>query len=55
MFMRMTELITQAKQAQQPIVFLDEAVFTFNTFKTKAWSSSYKSIVVKDFAIRVKT
>ena len=36
-------------------MFLDEAVFTFNTFKTKAWSSSYKSIVVKDFAIRVKT
>jgi hypothetical protein len=51
----MTELLAEAKKLEQPIVFLDEAVFTFNTFKTKAWASSYKSIVVRDFAIRVKT
>ena len=55
MFKRMTELLSQAKEQKLPIVFLDEAVFTFNTFKTKAWSSSYKSITVDDFAIRVKT
>ncbi len=37
------------------MVFLDEAVFSFNTFKAKAWSKPYQSIVVKDSAIRIKT
>ena len=37
------------------MVWVDEAVFTFNTFKTKAWSSKYSSIEVSDFDARVKT
>ena len=39
----------------QKLVFLDEAVFSFNTFNTKAWSAPYKSIIVKEDSIRVKT
>jgi len=47
--------LDKAKQQGLPVVFLDEAVFTFNTFKSKAWSSAYSSIKVNDFAVRVKT
>ena len=43
------------KSEDLPLLFLDEAVFTFNTFKTKAWSKAYSNIVVRDFAIRVRT
>ena len=30
-------------------------MFTFNTFRTKAWSTAYSSIKVNDFAVKVKT
>ena len=35
--------------------FLDEAVFSFNTFNTKAWSTPYKSITDKEDSIKVRT
>ena len=47
--------LQRMKRDNIPVVFLDEAVFTFNTFKAKAWSSSYSSITVNDFAVKVKT
>jgi hypothetical protein len=37
------------------LVFLDEAVFTFNTFNTKAWSAAYNSIKVNEQNLRIKT
>ena len=55
MFDRMVAELEKVKTDGIPLVFLDEAVFTFNTFKTKAWSKAYSNIVVRDFAIRVKT
>jgi len=55
MFMTMVELLESASKEQTPVVYLDEAVFTFNTFKTKSWSSPYTSIKVNDFAVKVKT
>jgi len=54
-FNRMVEDLTKAREQETPVVFLDKAVFTFNTFKAKAWSSAYSSIKVNDFAVRVKT
>ena len=53
--MTMVELLESASKEQTPVVYLDEAVFTFNTFKTKSWSSPYTSIKVNDFAVKVKT
>lgn len=47
--------LKKSKDEGTPVVFLDEAVFTFNTFKSKAWSSAYSSIQVNDFAVKVKT
>ena len=37
------------------IIFIDEAVFTFSTFNTKAWSPAYASIAVREGDIRIKT
>jgi hypothetical protein len=51
----MINLLDKVKEQQLPLVFLDEAIFSFNTFNTKAWSLSYESFAVKDSAIRVKT
>jgi len=53
--MSIVDDLDKAKSQEIPVVFLDEAVFTFNTFKAKAWSSAYSSIKVNDFAIKVKT
>ena len=37
------------------LVWVNEAVFSFNTFNTRAWSSKYTSIQVKDTDAKVKT
>ena len=55
MFIKMDRLLKLTRLYGDKIVFLDEAVFTFNTFRTKAWSSSSNSISVKDSAIKLKT
>ena len=44
-----------ARLYEMKLVFLDEAVFTFNTFNTKAWSSFYNSITVDENKLKVKT
>jgi len=53
--MTIVDDLEKSRVKKTPVVFLDEAVFTFNTFKSKAWSSAYSSIKVNDFAVRVKT
>jgi len=37
------------------LLFIDEAVFSFNTFNSKAWSSSKESIIVKEEKLRIKS
>jgi hypothetical protein len=37
------------------LLFIDEAVFSFNTFKSKAWSSANENIVAKEEKLRVKS
>lgn len=51
----MVELMEKVKAEQIPLLFLDEAVFTFNTFFKKAWSAPNESITVKDQSLKVKT
>ena len=55
LFREMFQAIKVARLRDKKLVWVDEAVFTFNTFKTKAWSSKYSSITVSDFDARVKT
>ena len=35
-------------------MYLDEAVFTFNTFVKKAWSASYQTIDVVEAKMNIK-
>ena len=37
------------------LVWVDEAMFTFNTFSTRAWSAKHLSIQVDDADIRIKS
>lgn len=36
------------------IAYIDEAVFSFSTMKTKAWSASYSSITVNEASMKMK-
>ena len=46
--------LKKVKEKKMKLIFIDEAVFSFNTFSTKAWSSAYTSISVRDANIRIK-
>ena len=37
------------------VIFLDEAIFTYNTFYKRAWSSAYSNIKVQEKALKIKT
>ena len=37
------------------LLFIDEGVFSFNTFNSKAWSSSNSHIIVKEANLRIKS
>jgi len=41
MFDKMYKLVNLAKLYKMKLLFLDEAVFSFNTFNTKAWAPAY--------------
>ena len=45
----------EATQNGVRIIHADEAVFTFNTFMKKSWSTPYNSVLVTDQKITVKT
>ena len=51
----MHEAVNRARIRDKKLVWVDEAVFTFNTFSTRAWSSKYFSIKVQDAEARIKT
>ena len=51
----MHKAVNRARHRDKKLVWVDEAVFTFNTFSTRAWSSKYSSIKVKDAEARIKT
>ncbi len=53
LFIRMRTLVELSKTFKQKIVFLDETVFTFSTFRSKAWSSHHKRIKVVDSDLKI--
>ena len=55
LFMTMFKLVSLAKAWEKKIVYLDEAVFSFNTFKAKAWSPAYSTVNVTESKIKIKT
>ena len=55
LFEKMHNLVKLSELYEMKIVFVDEAVFSFNTFSTKAWAAPYRSVTVEERKIRVKT
>jgi uncharacterized protein (DUF849 family) len=55
LFMTMFKLVSLSKSWNMKIVYLDEAVFSFNTFKPKAWSHAYSTINVTESKMKIKT
>ena len=51
----MHQAVKATRLRDKKLVWVDEAVFTFNTFSTKAWSAKYQSITVKDADAKIKT
>lgn len=49
----MRTLVELSKIYNQKIVFLDETVFTFSTFRSKAWSSHHDRIKVVDSDLKI--
>jgi len=44
LFRDMYDALKTTRLRDRKLVWVDEAVFTFNTFNTRAWSSKYTSI-----------
>lgn len=51
----MRTLVELSKSFKQKIVFLDETMFTFSTFCSKAWSSHRNRIKVADSDMKIET
>lgn len=41
LFKDMVAKINEAKERNERIIFVDEAIFSFNTFRKRAWSHKY--------------
>ena len=55
MFDKMNKLVKLVQLYEWKLVFVDEAVFSFNTFSTKAWAVPYKSVTFEEKKMSVKT
>ena len=55
LFKEMYDAVRTTRLKDMKLVWVDEAVFTFNTLGKRAWSSKFKSISVKDIDFKVKT
>ena len=55
LFREMYDAVKVTRLMDVKLVWVDEAMFTFNTFSKRAWSAKHKSIEVNDADIRIKT
>ncbi len=51
----MYQLVNLSRLYEMKLLIIDEAVLSFNTFNSKAWSSTNESIIVKEEKLRVKS
>ena len=54
LFETMERLLKLAQDHGQKVVFLDEAVFTFNTFSGRAWQKPHQCVKVVEDEIKLK-
>ena len=55
LFREMYDAVKVTRLRDVKLVWVDEAMFTFNTFSTRAWSAKHQSIEVNDADIRIKS
>ena len=55
LFRDMFEAVKVARLKDMKLVWVDEAVFTFNTLGKRAWASKFQSINVNDVDFKVRT
>jgi putative transposase len=55
LFREMYDAVKVSRLRDVKLVWVDEAMFTFNTFSTRAWSAKHQSIEVNDADIRIKS
>ena len=55
LFTEMFQAVKSCRLTDKKLVWVDEAVFTFNTFSTRAWSARNDSIRVQDADARIQT
>jgi hypothetical protein len=55
LFREMYDAVKVTRLRDVRLVWLDEAMFTFNTFSTRALSAKHQTIEVNDANIRIKT
>ena len=48
LFHRMRALIKQMEESQTQVIYLDETVFTFRTFRSKGWAHRRERIKIDD-------
>ena len=51
----MNGLFTSILQKGTKLVFLDEAIFSFNTVSTRTWYSTYSSFKIVESNVRIKS
>ena len=44
----MYHAVKSARLRDKKLVWIDEAVFTFNTFRKRAWAGKYSRITISD-------
>jgi hypothetical protein len=49
----MKKRLELAEQEHMKIIYVDEAVFSFKTFKTNAWASPYSNLKIDNSKIRI--
>ena len=55
LFRDMYDAVKATRHRDVKLVWVDEAMFTFNTFSKRAWSAKHQSIEVNDADVRIKT
>ena len=51
----MYQAVKRTRLNEKKLVWIDEAVFTFNTFRKRAWSAKHTNIDVRDCDAKIKT
>ena len=55
LFLRMHQLLHEMQRSKTRVVYLDETMFTFRTFRAKGWAHRRDRVKVNDSDLKVQT